>query len=280
MSVKAMTHVWDNYKTGGSKKLVMLAIADSCNDMGECYPGVERIAEKSCMTKRYAQKILRELETDGDIRIDTNGGMDTGHGSTNRYYMTKYRQSIGIERGELSDTPSVAGVNNRTSQGVNSDSRLGVNNRTSKPSVEPSVEHIADGKIIPMAKSKKEPSLPDGLYEAVKDVFGYQGGMNIDYQKMLIGTATKKQYEPYNMAKDNPVLPDELRAWCKWYRAVELGGNTTLTMVKSPAKVQSSILKYRDIQAHKLTAIPQQSGLTPAELHNLWMITGQRNEAS
>jgi len=107
-------------------------------------------------------------------------------------------------------------------------------------------EPIADGKIIPMVAVEKKPSIYDGMYEAVQEVFGHQSGMNKDYQKFLVGEATKKQYQPYNMPQDKPATPDELRAWSKWYRHAELKDNPSLSMVQAPAKIQSSMLKRRD----------------------------------
>lgn len=247
MSVKAMSYVWDNYKEGGSKKLVLLAIADISDNEGICYPGVKRIAEMACLSARYTQKIIRELEDSGDLRVEIGEGLPTIHGMTNRYYMVKFRNHYRLDTGEQEDTPSETGVNNRTPDGVNRETPHGVNNRTPKPSVEPSVEPItADGKIIPMVTVEKQPSVYDGMYEAVQDVFGHQKGMNKDYQLFLVGLATKPQYKPYNMPEDKPVTPDELRLWSKWYRHTELKDNPNLSMVQSPAKIQSSILKRRD----------------------------------
>jgi DnaD/phage-associated family protein len=119
----------------------MLAIADICDDLGVCYPGIKRIAERACLSERYTQKIIRQLEEAGDLKVEISNGILTTHGMTNRYYMVKFRQSIGLDTGELSDTPLEQGVNHRTPQGVN--------HRTPKLSVELSEElPVVDPPIV------------------------------------------------------------------------------------------------------------------------------------
>jgi hypothetical protein len=119
VSVDCTKYAWDSFKEGGSKKLVMLAIADICDDLGVCYPGIKRIAESACLSERYTQKFIRQLEEAGDLKVEISNGILTTHGMTNRYYMVKFRQSIGLDTGELSDTPLEQGVNHGTPQGVN-----------------------------------------------------------------------------------------------------------------------------------------------------------------
>lgn len=102
-------------------------------------------------------------------------------------------------------------------------------------------KELKDKDIAEQETPKKK--APDGMYEAIQDVFGLHGGLNVDYQKLLLGTATKKQYEPYNLSE--PITPDELREWDKWYRRTVFNNDKSLTMVKAPAKIQSSIMEYR-----------------------------------
>lgn len=51
MSIKLMTLAWD-MKIPCGTKLVLLAICDSCNDQGTCYPGIPTIAKKCSMSER------------------------------------------------------------------------------------------------------------------------------------------------------------------------------------------------------------------------------------
>lgn len=243
MSNKAMAYVWDT-DLNGATKLMLLAIADRCDEFGMCFPGVEHLAEKCGIKKRAAQKLLTKLEELGELVVIVAGGTKTISGHTNRYFMKKFRDTLDIEtpeveaRGVQTDIPQKEqGVSKRTSDGVSKVTPDGVSKRTSNPKGDTKGDTSAT-----QAKPKTK-IIPDGMYEAVQDVFGIHGGLNVDYQKFLSGIATKKQYKPYNMA--NVVTPDELRAWSKWYRRTVLSGDGSLSMVLSAAKIQSSIMEYR-----------------------------------
>ncbi|WYX51222.1 helix-turn-helix domain-containing protein [Achromobacter xylosoxidans] len=43
-------------------KFVLISLADNANDEGVCWPSVERIVERTCLTDRTVQKCLRWLE--------------------------------------------------------------------------------------------------------------------------------------------------------------------------------------------------------------------------
>lgn len=68
MSIKIMTHVWEHSPSTGSKRLVLLALADNANDDGYCWPSLETIASKCRLTRRYTINLLDQLEADGEIR--------------------------------------------------------------------------------------------------------------------------------------------------------------------------------------------------------------------
>ena len=61
MSITLMAEVW---KTGlpSTQKMVLLALADNCNDQGECYPSIQTIAKKCSLSERGVQKALVVLE--------------------------------------------------------------------------------------------------------------------------------------------------------------------------------------------------------------------------
>ena len=69
-----MSQVWDAGPSKQGHLLVMLALADYANDTGECWPSIKSIAEKARMTERGVQKIIRALEADGWVEIDTGNG--------------------------------------------------------------------------------------------------------------------------------------------------------------------------------------------------------------
>lgn len=90
MSVKIMSWVWDNGPDDKTDLLVLLALADFCDDEGICYPSIRRIAEKSRLTERGVQKVIRRLESGGFLKIKTGNGR---HG-TNTYALSKRANSV------------------------------------------------------------------------------------------------------------------------------------------------------------------------------------------
>lgn len=81
MSIRVLAQIWDFGPEDRSELLVLLALADFANDEGECWPSMVGVAQKARMTERGAQKIVRRLEEDGWLKIDTGGG----RGGKNRY---------------------------------------------------------------------------------------------------------------------------------------------------------------------------------------------------
>lgn len=64
MSIKVMSMVWDS-DLPSMERLVLLAVADFCDDQGKCWPSIARIATKCGMSERGVRKILRRLEDAG-----------------------------------------------------------------------------------------------------------------------------------------------------------------------------------------------------------------------
>lgn len=65
MSIKLMNAVWSEPTTSGSKRLILLALADNANDEGCCWPSLETIARKCNLSRRYVIDVIGELERDG-----------------------------------------------------------------------------------------------------------------------------------------------------------------------------------------------------------------------
>lgn len=74
MSIKIMSAVWENGPRGSAETMVLVALADYCNDDGECWPSVAAIARKARMTDRGVQKICARLCEIGWLQIDQSAG--------------------------------------------------------------------------------------------------------------------------------------------------------------------------------------------------------------
>ena len=96
MSIKAMTWVWEHCTERSTSLLMLLAIADHCNDEGVCFPSVGRLADKCRITVRRAQQIIEGLKQSGDLGVLIGKGVEANGGWTNRYFLNRYRESIDL----------------------------------------------------------------------------------------------------------------------------------------------------------------------------------------
>lgn len=64
-------------RVSSTQKLVLLALCDSANDQGECYPAIHTLAEKCSLSERAAQGAISELERDGYLRRELRRGRAT-----------------------------------------------------------------------------------------------------------------------------------------------------------------------------------------------------------
>jgi hypothetical protein len=92
-----MSKIWDSGPETQGQLLVILALSDYANDSGECWPSMASIARKTRMTERGTQKIVRQLETDGWLKIETGNGR---HGC-NRYHINPEPRSVNTVHPEL-----------------------------------------------------------------------------------------------------------------------------------------------------------------------------------
>ena len=125
MSLKAMTWVWEHCTERSTGLLMLLAIADHCNDEGVCYPSVGRLAAKCRITVRRAQQIIEGLKQSGDLGVLIGKGVESNGGHTNRYFLNCYRHSIGLppvfpsSKSSPSDTESPPAKNFREGDEAN-----------------------------------------------------------------------------------------------------------------------------------------------------------------
>lgn len=244
MSAKTMGQVWD-LDIPHNQLIVLLAMTDHADHSGgNMYPSMGLIAHKTGYSERQVKRIIKSLVEVGILILEK-----IGNGTTNTY---RADFSNTAKKKPYKSSDKVSPLADDTHDTAMSP-HLGHPDVTPthdiqmspKPSVEPSVNHTDDSKVVtmPQADGKKE-NKANPWYDAVKEVFGHTGSLNTEYSKFLRGVATNKRYKPYNLETplDNP---EQLIAWGKWYRKTVLGGNQSLNMVQSPEKIQSSIASWQ-----------------------------------
>lgn len=73
MSIRIMTAVWE-VELPDSEKIVLLALADSANDEGGCWPSMASLARKCSKSDRTVQAAVKALEDKGHITRDVRPG--------------------------------------------------------------------------------------------------------------------------------------------------------------------------------------------------------------
>lgn len=239
MAVKVMSYYWEHSKYSGTDLLIQLALADWCNDEGECYPGIPKLAKKARTGERNAQKIIRRMEADGELRIDFMQGIETGHGYTNRYALLAYQKHIGVNH----SSP----VNDVV---VNSSSPQGVNHSSPKPSVEPSEKEkdspapkVAENVQPAKEKESTPASAPKPTKERPRDAFLdaiVRHIIDVDpllYKKWSFINKLKSQI----IEADEKATADDVPLFAQWCRD---GGFSPPT---STDKLYNNWLKWRSL---------------------------------
>ena len=78
MSIKVMQWAWEQAIFNGTRKLVLLALADRANDDGECWPGITSLADKCSIPRRTLIRALTDLEEQGFLSVQHRAGDGSG----------------------------------------------------------------------------------------------------------------------------------------------------------------------------------------------------------
>lgn len=85
MSVKALSHVWENSKQRGARLLVLLALADNANDDGFSWYAMAKLAKKARQDADATRDYIRAIETDGELIVYERRTEDGKMNHTNLY---------------------------------------------------------------------------------------------------------------------------------------------------------------------------------------------------
>ena len=134
MSIRLMTLAWDLADISHTQKLVLLALCDSANDHGMCYPSVATLQKKCNLSDRGVQKCLADLQKMGVLAKK----MRKGHSTV--YVVSPSKESYTPERGSPPPPNHVHPTPERGSPIT-----------VIEPSIEPSINQNTDCLVISKA---------------------------------------------------------------------------------------------------------------------------------
>jgi hypothetical protein len=127
MSIKVMNWVWQNAPQRGGEFIVLLALADFCDDEGQnAYPSMKLLASKARLTMRQAQRIIKSLKAKGSLIVTERPRV--GRGSVHTYCIPMaqddklspsghLRVTSAPSQGDKMSTPEFLDVTSAPSQG-------------------------------------------------------------------------------------------------------------------------------------------------------------------
>jgi hypothetical protein len=230
MSIKVASWIWEHSKQKSTKLLLLLALADACNDEGVCWPGHKYLAQKCRLSEDRTSAILKELKDAGEIEIAVHQGYQTTSGNTNRYYMAKYRVSIGIKQEGSDSTPlsvpeTKDPVDSTPHEGLDFLGKpvnvpvskdISTSTKDSTPGVADVVSADADKPSNGHEPTPKKERPANPWYDVIAETMGAQGFKNGRIQNVLLAKG-KDAYAKYNL--DEPLTdPEQVRVFWTWYQ--------------------------------------------------------------
>jgi hypothetical protein len=139
MSIKIMQEVWENAPVDQGTLLVLLALADSADEVSRtCYPGIDGLAKRSRLSERQVQYCIQRLRQAGVVIVSRNASPV----KTNLYRITQIsawdaaRDAIIAPHGKGAETQSAV---SRYEVDCVSDTQLVAPKPSVTVSIEPSV---------------------------------------------------------------------------------------------------------------------------------------------
>jgi hypothetical protein len=191
MSIKIVQLIWNAAPYKDSLLLTFLALADSANDAGFCWPSIQALAQKTRQSERNVRYLLRKLEADNAIFVNEQRGRN----HTNTYQINfEYLQNLHDNR-RLSGNDKPAKVNLQNLQ-----NRSSLISSPSSPLPSPPVTSLS----IPSSSSPGEPSVKPLKDESVRGTLSSESPKNPGDSDLLA------LISPADSTDDLPITVDDL----------------------------------------------------------------------
>lgn len=193
MSAEATNWVWKHSEASGSDRLVLLALADFCNEKAECYASYGVLAKKTKLGIKTIYRSFRSLVAMGELQQVAQGDFGKGSRDANEWKLPK------IHNGQNDNMVKLTTVNGQTDQ---STIHNNTDNNSGSPTARPQPPQLT---VV-----KESNSLPSGIGKPKsqrkrEDVLGK--GLSDDEWMARLAV----EYPHINI----PALFDRCLGWCR-----------------------------------------------------------------
>lgn len=149
MSIAVMTNVWERSPSTGNELVVLLALADSADDDGKCWPSVQRLAAKARVHRATVFRLLASLRDSGEIDVERRLGQ------ASVYRLAKYAVEAA---GALEPVKSQSTTRRKRRPVAQRDPSQSATRRTGA-TIEPSVNNLVKDRQVQEPRDTREPSV-------------------------------------------------------------------------------------------------------------------------
>jgi hypothetical protein len=94
MSAEATNWVWKHSEAAGSDRLVLLALADFCNEKAECYASYGTLVKKTRLSPATIYRSLKSLRDMGEIVQLAQGALGNGGEDASEWHLPKCQNEV------------------------------------------------------------------------------------------------------------------------------------------------------------------------------------------
>lgn len=193
MSAEATNWVWKHSEASGSDRLVLLALADFCNEKAECYASYAVLAKKTKLGIKTIYRSFRSLMDSGELQQISRGDFGTGSRNANEWKLPK------IHNGQNDNMVKLTTDNGQIDQSTIHNNTYTIGTSPSAQSPKPQLAIVKESNSLPsgIGKRTSQPKREDVLGKGLTDE-EWMGKLSVEYPRI-----------------DIPALFDRCVVWCR-----------------------------------------------------------------
>ena len=190
MSAEATNWVWKHSESAGSDRLVLLALADFCNEKAECYASYGTLVKKTRLGEKTVYRSLKSLQDMGEIEQLKQGGFANGGKVSSEWRLARCQIDVDVKLTSTRCQIDIPTIHNNTNT---------IGTTPTAPSQPPQLTVVKQSNSLPSGKPK---SISQRKREDVL-------GKGLSDEEWLTVLAAK--YTHINI----PALFDRCLGWCR-----------------------------------------------------------------